>query len=199
MWEPACRLITANHALTIGPGGHAKGATTPERAKRSAGKGQAAAARKAAAEAARAAEAAGFEPAGRPSDVFGGDLPLRGAEAAGGPRRRDIFTLLVLHLIARAETGPAYGNRLIERITQITGGAVTLNPNTIYPLLRELEGAGFIEGRWEHPEKRSRRLYTLTEAGAAEYDRIKGGLEPFLDSIVKSITLIKNEIYGSRS
>jgi PadR family transcriptional regulator, regulatory protein PadR len=102
----------------------------------------------------------------------------------------------VLHLIARAETGPAYGNQLIERITQITGGAVTLNPNTIYPLLRELEGAGFIEGRWEHPEKRSRRLYTLTEAGASEYDRIKGGLEPFLDSIVKSITLIKSEIYG---
>jgi PadR family transcriptional regulator PadR len=103
----------------------------------------------------------------------------------------------VLHLIARAETAPAYGNQLIERITQITGGAVTLNPNTIYPLLRELEGGGFIEGRWEHPEKRSRRLYTLTEAGAAEYDRIKGGLEPFLDSIVKSITLIKNEIYGA--
>jgi len=150
-------------------------------------------------EATRAAEAAGFEPAGRPSDVFGGDLPLRGSEAAGGPRRRDIFTLLVLHLIARAETGPAYGNQLIERITQITGGAVTLNPNTIYPLLRELESAGFIEGRWEHPEKRSRRLYTLTEAGAAEYDRIKGGLEPFLDSIVKSIALIKNEIYGRRS
>jgi len=102
MWAPACRLITANHPLTIWSAWARKGATTQERAKRSAGKGQAAAARKAAAEAARAAEAAGFEPAGRPSDVFGGDLPLRGAEAAGGPRRRDIFTLLVLHLIARA-------------------------------------------------------------------------------------------------
>ena len=129
--------------------------------------------------------------------MFGGDLPLRGAETPGGPRRRDIFTLLVLHLIARAESGSSYGNQLIEQIAQITGGAVTLNPNTIYPLLRELEAAGFIEGRWEHPEKRSRRLYTLTPTGGAEYDRLKGGLEPFLDSIVKSITLIKAEIYGA--
>jgi len=180
----------------MGAGGAPKEATTSERARPPYGKGQAAAARKAAAEAKRAAEAAGFEPAGRPSDVFGGDLPLRGAEAAGGPRRRDIFTLLVLHLIERAENGPAYGNQLIEQIAKITGGAVTLNPNTIYPLLRGLEAGGFIEGRWEHPEKRSRRLYTLTPAGGAEYDRIKGGLEPFLDSIVKSITLIKTEIYG---
>jgi PadR family transcriptional regulator PadR len=137
-----------------------------------------------------------FQPAGRPSDVFGGDFPLRGAEAPGGPRRRDIFTLLVLHLIARAESGSSYGNQLIERIAAITAGSVTLNPNTIYPLLRELEGGGFIEGRWEHPEKRSRRLYSLTATGAAEYDRLKGGLEPFLDSIVKSISLIKQEIYG---
>jgi len=128
--------------------------------------------------------------------VFGGDLPLRAAETPGGPRRRDIFTVLTLHLIARAESGSSYGNQLIEQIAQITGGAVTLNPNTIYPLLRELEAAGFIEGRWEHPEKRSRRLYTLTPTGGTEYDRLKGGLEPFLDSIVKSITLIKAEIYG---
>ena len=80
-------------------------------------------------------------------------------------RRRDIFTLLVFHLIARAESGASYGNQLIEQIEAITGGAVSLNPNTMYPLLRGLEGSGYIEGRWEHPEKRSRRLYTLTAEG----------------------------------
>jgi PadR family transcriptional regulator, regulatory protein PadR len=147
--------------------------------------GQAQAARAAAGEAARAAEAAGHAPRGRPSDVFGPEV-----------RRRDIFTLLVFHLIARAESGASYGNRLIEEIEAITGGAVSLNPNTMYPLLRGLEGSGFIEGRWEHPEKRSRRLYTLTDEGRAECERLKEGLEPFLDSIIHSITLIKREIYG---
>jgi PadR family transcriptional regulator, regulatory protein PadR len=153
------------------------------------------AARKAAAEAHRAAEESGFAPAGRPSDVFGADLPYR---AQGGAlRRRDIFTLLVLHLIGGSEGGDAYyGNRLIDRIEEITGGSVSLNPNTMYPLLRDLEADGLVAGRWEHPEKRSRRLYTLTAEGRAECDRLKQCLEPFLDSIIDSISLIKREIYG---
>lgn len=153
------------------------------------------AARKAAAETHRAAEEGGFAPAGRPSDVFGADLPYR---AEGGAlRRRDIFTLLVLHLIGGSTGGDAYyGNRLIDRIEEITGGSVSLNPNTMYPLLRDLEADGLVAGRWEHPEKRSRRLYTITEAGQAEYERLKNGIEPFLDSIIESITLIKREIYG---
>ena len=164
--------------------------------KRSPGSARSRAARKAAAEAKRAAEAQEFAPAGRPSDVFGADLPLKTPGApAGGPRRRDMFTLLVLHLISKSETGASYGNQLIERIEGITDGAVSLNPNTMYPLLRELEGGGLIEGRWEHPEKRSRRLYTVTDQGRQEYARLRDGVEPFLDSIIKTITLIKREIY----
>jgi PadR family transcriptional regulator PadR len=154
------------------------------------------AARKAAAETKRAAEAqAEFSPAGRPSDVFGAELPLRTPGAPAGPRRRDMFTLLVLHLISNSESGASYGNQLIERIEHITDGAVSLNPNTMYPLLRELEGGGLIEGRWEHPEKRSRRLYTVTDRGRDEYARLREGIEPFLDSIIKTISLIKQEIY----
>jgi len=106
-----------------------------------------------------------------------------------------MFTLLVLHLISNSESGASYGNQLIERIEEITDGAVSMNPNTIYPLLRALEAGGLIEGRWEHPEKRSRRLYTITDAGRDEYARLRAGIEPFLDSIVKTITLIKRAIY----
>ena len=150
--------------------------------------GQAAAARAAAGEAARAADAVGQVRRGRPSDVFGGEL-----------RRRDVFTLLVFHLIARSDTGASYGNQLIEQIEAITSGAVSLNPNTMYPLLRELEAAGYIDGQWEHPEKRSRRMYTLTDSGRDEYARLRTALEPFLDQIVTSISLIKKEIYGTNT
>jgi PadR family transcriptional regulator len=121
---------------------------------------------------------------GRPSDVFGGEL-----------RRRDVFPLLVLHLIARE---PAYGNRLIEEIKGITQGVISVNPNTMYPLLRELESRELIEGRWEHPDKRTRRYYSITPAGRAEYRRLVTELEPFLDSVIRSVTLIKREIYGER-
>jgi len=119
---------------------------------------------------------------GRPSDALGGDI-----------RRRDVFPLLVLHLIAREE---AYGNRLIEEIEQMTEGVISVNPNTIYPLLRELEGKGMIEGRWEHPDRRSRRYYSITASGRREYKRLRGEVEPFIDSVIRSMTLIKRELYG---
>jgi len=119
---------------------------------------------------------------GRPMEVFGGEL-----------RRRDVFPLLALHLISR---GPAYGNQMIEEIEEMTEGVISVNPNTIYPLLRELESRGLIEGSWEHPDKRTRRYYSITREGRREYRRLRGELEPFLDSVVRSVTLIKREIYG---
>jgi PadR family transcriptional regulator PadR len=121
---------------------------------------------------------------GRPSDVFGGEL-----------RRRDVFPLLVLHLIA---SEPAYGNRLIEEIEEMTQGVISVNPNTMYPLLRELESKGMIEGRWEHPDRRTRRFYAITTAGKREYRRLRSELEPFLDSVIRSVGLIKREIYGDQ-
>lgn len=116
-------------------------------------------------------------------DVFGGEI-----------RRRDVFPLLVLHLI---EHEPAYGNRLIEQIEAITEGVISVNPNTIYPLLRDLERRGMIKGEWEHPDRRTRRFYKITAAGRREYQRLRAELEPFLDSVIRSVGLIKREIYGA--
>jgi PadR family transcriptional regulator len=122
---------------------------------------------------------------GRSMDVFGGEI-----------RRRDLVPLLVLHLIERE---PAYGNRLIEEIENITEGVISVNPNTIYPLLRELEDHGMIKGQWEHPDRRTRRYYAITPAGRREYERLVDELEPFLDSVIRSVSLIKREIYGNES
>jgi PadR family transcriptional regulator PadR len=127
-------------------------------------------------------EAPRGRPAGRSMDVFGGEI-----------RRRDVFPLLVLHLISRE---PAYGNRLIEEIEAITEGVISVNPNTIYPLLRDLEERGLIEGKWEHPDRRTRRFYSITAAGRKEQRRLRTELEPFLDSVIRSVSLIKAEIYG---
>ncbi len=145
--------------------------------------------REAVEEAAKAAESA--EPGasttrrrGRPSDVFGGEI-----------RRRDVFPLLVLHLI---RTEPSYGNHLIEAIEEITQGVVSVNPNTMYPLLRNLEADGMIEGKWEHPDRRTRRFYEITKAGEKEYKRLVEEVEPFLDSVIRSLSLIKKEVYGGR-
>src|SRR3954454_2096275 len=105
----------------------------------------------------------------------------------GGLRRREVLPLLVLHYISQ---GPSYGNQLMERIAEVTEGVLSVNPNTMYPLLRQLEARGLIEGKWEHPERRSRRYYSLTDPGQEEYDRLVEEVRPFLDSVRESIEAI---------
>jgi DNA-binding PadR family transcriptional regulator len=142
----------------------------------------------------RAAEAAaktGLEAARAAVEVPTG----RGAGTAdpliGDLRRAGLLPLLVLHFASRE---PAYGNQLIERISALTGGALSVNPNTMYPLLRSLEGQGLVAGEWEHPERRSRRFYRVTEAGEEERRRLVAELAPRLDRIATSIESIRAEL-----
>jgi DNA-binding PadR family transcriptional regulator len=133
------------------------------------------------------AQAGGLEtearaPRAKPQDPFTGEL-----------RRREVLPLLVLHLIAQ---GPSYGNQLMERIAGMTEGVLNVNPNTMYPLLRRLEGRGLIRGDWEHPERRTRRYYSLTAEGRAEYEQLVDDVRPFLDSVKSSIDQIVREVYG---
>jgi PadR family transcriptional regulator PadR len=121
-------------------------------------------------------------PASRAQDPFTGEL-----------RRREVLPLLVLHLISDT---PSYGNQLMERIAAMTAGVLSVNPNTMYPLLRRLEGRGLIRGDWEHPERRTRRYYSLTDEGRAEYARLVEEVRPFLDSVKTSIDEIVREVYG---
>jgi PadR family transcriptional regulator, regulatory protein PadR len=126
--------------------------------------------------------AAARQPRGGDRDPFTGEL-----------RKRDILPMLVLHFMSE---GPSYGNQLIERISAVTEGVLHVNPNTMYPLLRQLESRGLIEGSWEHPERRSRRYYSLTVQGRREYKRLVKEVRPFLDSIARSIDEIVREVYG---
>ena len=127
---------------------------------------------------------------GRPSEGAGGAEPF-----AGELRKRGVLPLLVLHYIA---DGPSYGNQLMERIASVTEGVLQVNPNTMYPLLRQLEARGLIEGKWEHPERRSRRYYSLTPAGRKEYRALVKDARPLLDSVATSVTKIVGELYGGK-
>ena len=109
----------------------------------------------------------------------------------GDLRRAGLLPLLVLHYVGQA---PAYGNELRARIAALTDGALQVNPNTMYPLLRSLEAQGFVSGRWENPDRRSRRFYEITDAGRAERERLTGELGPRLERIGRSIRAIRVEV-----
>jgi PadR family transcriptional regulator, regulatory protein PadR len=121
------------------------------------------------------------------------DSPIAGDPLIGDLRRAGLLPLLVLHYIS-AEA--CYGNQLIERIGELTHGALVVNPNTMYPLLRSLEAQGLAAGEWEHPERRSRRFYRITAAGRTKRDRLAAELGPRLDRIVRSIDAIRDEVLG---
>lgn len=107
-------------------------------------------------------------------------------------RRGALLPLLVLHFLAGE---PSYGSRLMERVSEATGGLLVVNPNTMYPLLRSLEAQGFVAGEWEHPERRTRRFYRLTEAGDAERHRLAAELGPRLDAVAAGIARIRAELW----
>ena len=127
----------------------------------------------------------------QPSDVI--EPPISGDPLIGDLRRAGLLPLLVLHYIS---VEACYGNQLIDRIGELTGGALAVNPNTMYPLLRSLEAQGFAAGEWEHPERRSKRFYRITEAGRAEHVRLAAELAPRLDRISASIQAIRGEVLG---
>ena len=112
----------------------------------------------------------------------------------GDLRRSGLLTLLVLHYVSR---GPCYGHQLMDSISDLTGGLLAVNPNTMYPLLRSLEERHLIVGEWEHPERRSRRFYRITGAGADERARLVGQVSPRLDRVAAAVDAIRRELLES--
>lgn len=71
--------------------------------------------------------------------------------------------LLVLSLV---EMRARHGYEIGKLIETRSGGALTFNVASLYPLLYRLEARGLIEGRWvEKASQRRRRYYRLTAAG----------------------------------
>ena len=94
------------------------------------------------------------------------------AEPEGGPRsierelKRGSLELIVLHLLA---PGEAYGYEIVQKLTAETNGALEVTDGTLYPVLYRLERAGFVDVRWETPQRGvPRKYYCLTGAGRAE-------------------------------
>jgi DNA-binding PadR family transcriptional regulator len=82
----------------------------------------------------------------------------------------------------------------MDRIGELTGGLVAVNPNTMYPLLRSLEERGLIAGEWEHPERRSRRFYRLTAAGGRERAGLAAEIAPRLDALALALARVRDEL-----
>lgn len=80
--------------------------------------------------------------------------------------KRGSLELIVLHLLA---SGEAYGYEIVSKLMADTNGALEVTDGTLYPVLYRLERAGFVEVRWETPQRGvPRKYYRLTDAGRHE-------------------------------
>jgi DNA-binding PadR family transcriptional regulator len=98
---------------------------------------------------------------GRPGGR-GGD---HGGDRQGGERHGRLFDhgelrFVVLHLIAEK---PRHGYEIIKAIEEHAGGTYSPSPGVIYPTLTMLEELGYTT----LAEQDGKKLYALTEAGAA--------------------------------
>ena len=75
-------------------------------------------------------------------------------------------TLILLGLSQLRED--MYGSSLVK---QRNDHDIPMDANTLYPLLRRLEGQGLLESRWDTAESKPRKYYKITEDGLAVLER----------------------------
>jgi transcriptional regulator len=79
-------------------------------------------------------------------------------------RLKGHLDLLLLSVLA---AGPAHGYAIISALRERSDGMFDLPEGTIYPALHRLEAGGLLSSSWAEADGRRRRVYALTQAGAA--------------------------------
>jgi PadR family transcriptional regulator, regulatory protein PadR len=99
-------------------------------------------------------------------------------------RLKGNLDLLLLSVLA---AGPAHGYAVITAVRERSEGVFDLGEGTIYPALHRLEKAGLLASDWADVGGRQRRIYALTDEGAAalaaqqaQWRRFAGGVRAVL-------------------
>jgi len=77
---------------------------------------------------------------------------------------RFVKSFLDLFILDLLDSSPKHGYEIIRELKIRTG--TSIGAGTLYPLLYELEERKLVAGEWNSPNRRSRRVYTITEHGA---------------------------------
>ncbi|VBB09892.1 transcription regulator padr n-terminal [Lucifera butyrica] len=103
-----------------------------------------------------------------------------------------ILALYILKIL-QAE-GPMHGNKLAEEVKRRSLSTIIPNPNALYPLLRILEERGYITGHWEHPSKRSKRAYSITEAGIEHIPSLQERVTNRFNQVQHTMNILRKDL-----
>ena len=86
-----------------------------------------------------------------------------------------------LLILAQLETRSRHGYEIGSEIERRSGGSVSFQPASLYPVLYRMERQGWIAGRWvEKQGQRRRRYYRLTALGRTELAAQRASWSEFL-------------------
>lgn len=87
-------------------------------------------------------------------------------------------------ILAVLAHGPRHGYGIAKTIRSESGGLLKLGEGQLYPALRAMEEAGWVLGEWDPlAGEQPRRIYSLSEAGAAELARRAKRWHAFADAV----------------
>lgn len=90
--------------------------------------------------------------------------------------RRGTLILLVLSQLQE----PMYGYNLVRKLSD---NGIPMDANTLYPLMRRLEGQGLLVSHWETGEAKPRKYYQITEDGQAVLEKAKATWKTFSHNV----------------
>ncbi len=102
-------------------------------------------------------------------------------------QKKGSVELLVLTML---DEEPRHGYDIGKRIELRSGGRLTFNPSTLYPVLYRMENQGWIKGVWVEKEGKRRRCYyhLTTDGKKILAEKVKGWQE-FTDAVNEAIGL----------
>ena len=92
--------------------------------------------------------------------------------------RRGTLIMLVLSQLKE----PMYGYNLVKVLEDAD---ISIEGNTLYPLMRRLEGQGLLKSEWETDGAKPRKYYVITEDGIIVLEKITQHWRKFSESIEK--------------
>lgn len=95
--------------------------------------------------------------------------------------KRGTLGMLTLKLLSERER---YGYELSAVLEERTGGRFSVKGGTLYPVLYRLEEAGYVETRWQTPDRGApRKYYAITARGTEELERRVGEWREFSHAV----------------
>lgn len=90
---------------------------------------------------------------------------------------------------------PLHGYGLLQRIRQISGGALEIPQGSIYPAVYRLEHQGLIAGAWGQSENgRRAKYYSLTAAGQSRLGEETAAWERLSAAIGMALRMTPEEV-----